>query len=100
MVVNSNRMSSSPPRRSRITAAFQDFAQRGVLSGILLMIATAVALAWANSPWADSYVHLWEIELSVGPAARPITASLHPWINDGLMAVFFSARVRTGRDQA
>ena len=53
------------------------------------MIATAVALVWANSPWADSYVHLWEIQLSVGPAARPITAPLHRWINDGLMAVFF-----------
>jgi NhaA family Na+:H+ antiporter len=82
-------MSNPPSRRSRITAAFQDFAQRGVLSGILLMIASAVALAWANSPWADSYVHLWEIQLSVGPATRPITAPLHRWINDGLMTVFF-----------
>ena len=76
-------------RRSRITAAFQDFAKRGVLSGILLMIATAVALVWANSPWAESYVHLWEIQLSAGPAARPITASVHHWVNDGLMTVFF-----------
>jgi len=82
-------MSNPLSRRSRITAAFQDFAQRGVLSGILLMIASAVALAWANSPWADSYVHLWEIQLSVGPATHPITAPLHRWINDGLMTVFF-----------
>jgi len=82
-------MSDTPPRRSRITAAFQDFAKRGVLSGILLMIATAVALAWANSPWADTYTRLWEIQLSVGPAGRRIIASLHHWINDGLMTGFF-----------
>ncbi len=71
------------------TAPFADFAERGVLAGLLLMACTVIALAWANSPWADSYFHLWEIELSVGLASRPVSGSLHHWINDGLMAVFF-----------
>jgi NhaA family Na+:H+ antiporter len=80
---------ASQDNRSRMTASFQDFADRGVLSGILLMGCTIVAMVWANSPWSDSYFHLWEIEVSVGLASRPVSGSLHHWINDGLMAVFF-----------
>lgn len=82
---------SETPRQGRSKAAvvFQDFAERGVLSGLLLIAATVVAIVWANSPWAGSYLHIREIELSVGFATRSFTASLHHWINDGLMAVFF-----------
>ncbi|HEX6315330.1 MAG TPA: Na+/H+ antiporter NhaA [Gemmatimonadaceae bacterium] len=76
-------------RRGGPSAAFQDFLERGTLSGILLIASTVVALLWANSPWADSYLHLWETRISVGPVAAPSTLSLHHWINDGLMAVFF-----------
>lgn len=83
----------APTRRprplQRVTASFQDFAERGVLSGLLLMACTAFALAWANSPWAESYFHLWEVPLTVGLADNPVSSSLHHWINDGLMAVFF-----------
>jgi NhaA family Na+:H+ antiporter len=73
----------------RVSEAFQEFAERGVLGGILLLACTAIALAWANSPYRDSYFHLWETQLSFGLAAAPVTASLHHWINDGLMAIFF-----------
>jgi NhaA family Na+:H+ antiporter len=72
-----------------VTTSFQDFAQRGVLSGLILMGCTALALAWANSPWSESYFHLWETRVSVGLAGSPVSGSLHHWINDGLMAVFF-----------
>lgn len=77
------------PRVAQALMPFQEFAQSGVLSGFLLLLCTAIALAWANSPWADAYFHLWETELTLGSAATPVTASLHHWINDGLMAVFF-----------
>jgi NhaA family Na+:H+ antiporter len=73
----------------RVTAAFEDFAGRGVLSGILLMGCTAIALIWANSPWAEHYFRLWETPVSIGLAEAPVSGSLHHWINDGLMAVFF-----------
>jgi NhaA family Na+:H+ antiporter len=58
-------------------------------SGILLLVAAAVALAWANSPWHGSYQALWHtsVGLKVGPLA--FERDLHFWINDGLMAVFF-----------
>ncbi|HSA55201.1 MAG TPA: Na+/H+ antiporter NhaA, partial [Gemmatimonadaceae bacterium] len=76
-------------RSPRGVLPFQEFAQSGILSGILLLTATAIALVWANSPWRESYFHLWEIQLAIGTVANPIAGSLHHWINDGLMAVFF-----------
>ena len=53
------------------------------------MIATTTALVWANSPWAASYFHLWETGLSIGLSGNPFTGTVHHWINDGLMTVFF-----------
>ncbi|NJD11466.1 MAG: Na+/H+ antiporter NhaA [Gemmatimonadetes bacterium] len=79
--------------RRRATTAllrpFETFFALESASGILLLGAAAVALAWANSPWSGAYFHLWEtpVTVAVGPAA--LSKSLHHWINDGLMAVFF-----------
>ena len=58
-------------------------------SGLLLLLAAAVALAWANSPWADSYHHLWELPIGGTLGAASFRTTLHHVINDGLMAVFF-----------
>src|SRR5919112_4942690 len=58
------------PPVERIVRPFQDFADKQSSGGILLIIATAVALVWANSPWAESYVALWHTKLSVGVEAR------------------------------
>ncbi|MBX2974347.1 MAG: Na+/H+ antiporter NhaA [Flavobacteriales bacterium] len=57
--------------------------------GILLFLAAVAAMIWANSPWADSYHHLWEQRIVVGSEAWRLDLSLHHWINDGLMAMFF-----------
>jgi NhaA family Na+:H+ antiporter len=46
-------------------------------------------MAWANSPWAPGYFDLWELKLTVGVEQFALSKSLHHWINDGLMAVFF-----------
>ena len=68
---------------------FQEFAGAEASGGILLVICTAVALAWANSPWAGGYVGLWQAPLSVGLGSFVLAKPLLLWINDGLMAVFF-----------
>ncbi len=65
------------------------FLQIEAASGIVLFVAAALALLWANSPWAASYQHLWHtpIGLRVGDWAfeRPLE-----WVvNDGLMVIFF-----------
>ena len=66
------------------------FVDREVAGGILLLVATAVALIWVNSGWDDSYNALWhtEIELAVGTWHLP-HMSLGHFVNDGLMALFF-----------
>ena len=73
----------------RILSPFQEFFQQEASSGILLMIATLLALIWANSPWSDSYQALWHTNVTVGFGSFEISKDLLHWINDGLMAVFF-----------
>jgi len=68
---------------------FEDFFKRQASGGIVLIAATAIALLLANSPLADFYHHLWETELTIGFDRFGLSKSLHHWINDGLMAVFF-----------
>jgi Na+:H+ antiporter, NhaA family len=43
----------------------------------------------ANSPLADAYERLWQVRLTVGIVGHSLSLTLHQWINDGLMAVFF-----------
>ena len=60
------------------------------IGGIILIFATIVALIWANSGWYDAYHYVWH-ELKVGYVWGKVemVASIHHWINDGLMALFF-----------
>ena len=83
------RPGAPSPLIDRVLRPFQRFARIESSGGIVLLVCTALALGWANSPWADSYHHLWEIPLTLGFSGRGLTLSLHHWINDGLMAVFF-----------
>jgi Na+:H+ antiporter, NhaA family len=55
----------------------------------VLLIAAALALIWANSPFADDYHALWHLPLSIGLGEFGFSKSLHFWINDALMTVFF-----------
>ena len=66
------------------------FVDREVAGGILLLVATAVALVWVNTGWDASYNALWhtDIELAVGTWHLP-HMSLGHFVNDGLMALFF-----------
>ena len=68
---------------------FQSFLEKEASGGILLLIFTVLALLWANSPFADSYFHLWHTKLSISVSDLNLNYSLHHWINDGLMAIFF-----------
>jgi Na+:H+ antiporter, NhaA family len=68
---------------------FQRFFRTETLGGVILLGFALAALAIANSPLAMAYNHLWEIPLTLGIAPHELRLSLHDWINDGLMAVFF-----------
>jgi NhaA family Na+:H+ antiporter len=77
------------PLIERVLGPFQRFAGTASAGGLVLLACTAVALAWANSRWAESYRHLWETPVTIGAPGVGLTLSLHQWVNDGLMAVFF-----------
>jgi len=68
---------------------FQRFFRTETLGGLVLLGFGLAALAIANSPLAAAYNHLWEIPLTLGIVLHKLSLSLHDWINDGLMAVFF-----------
>lgn len=57
-------------------------------SGVVLLLAAAAALVWANVDTAG-YTNWWHRELTFGPGDLAITESLVHWVNDALMAVFF-----------
>ena len=57
------------------------------VGGVLLLIAAAIAIGWANSPWGDAYTELGDIV--IGPASIGLDLSLATWAADGLLAVFF-----------
>jgi NhaA family Na+:H+ antiporter len=42
----------------KIVRPFQEFADRQSSGGVLLIVATVIALVWANSPWGESYASL------------------------------------------
>lgn len=58
-------------------------------SAVLLIVVTAFALLWANSPLSSSYVELWQQSLGIDVGPFGLHLDLHHWINDGLMVVFF-----------
>ena len=68
---------------------FQRFFRTETAGGLVLLLFGIAALVLANSPLADAYERLWQVRLTFGSAEHPLSLTLHQWINDGLMAVFF-----------
>ncbi len=81
------------PERREVTPhlilPFHRFFKNEASSSILLILAAAVAIAWANSPVRETYHHFWETPLSVSLGELSIRLSLREWINEAVMCVFF-----------
>jgi NhaA family Na+:H+ antiporter len=82
-------MSQPAEGHSGARGAFQRFFHSEVSGSILLMVFTVVALAWANSPWADLYDQMLHAPLGVTVGRWSFSMSAAHWVNDGLMAIFF-----------
>ena len=67
----------------------QTFIHTEEVGAIVLLLATAGALGWANSPWSDSYASFWHTTVSFDIRVFAISEDLDHIVNDGLMAVFF-----------
>jgi NhaA family Na+:H+ antiporter len=80
------------PGQSRVRQALDplaEFLHEEAVAGIVLLAATVVALAWANSPAGDGYAGFWERELAIGTGDWGLRLDLRHWVNDALMAIFF-----------
>ncbi len=75
---------------TRPRSALRSFLTSEAAGGVALMVASALALVLANVPGtADAYFHA--LHLVTGPVigARHGPMTIHLWINDAAMAVFF-----------
>lgn len=77
------------PLIERLMAPFQRFAGTASAGGIVLLVATALALGLANSPWEHAYHAVWEAPVTFGMGAWMSSVTIHQIINDGLMVIFF-----------
>ncbi|UOY00515.1 Na+/H+ antiporter NhaA [Blastococcus sp. PRF04-17] len=74
---------------AQLSAPVRRLVRTGVAGAGLLVAATVVALAWANSPWGASYERLWHTEAALRFGDVEIAMDLQHWVNDGLMVFFF-----------
>ncbi|MEW6354621.1 MAG: Na+/H+ antiporter NhaA, partial [Pseudomonadota bacterium] len=74
---------------TKILTPFEEFIQRQTTGSVILMICLAIALALANSPWAAIYHDIINTPISVAVGAFKLEKTLHYWVNEGLMALFF-----------
>ena len=77
------------PLGVQISLLAQEFTRLAASGGIVLLLGTIIAMLWANSPWAGSYLQLWDTELGFELGALHLSRNLLEWVNDGLMVIFF-----------
>lgn len=74
-------------RRPRLP--IQEFLESESTSGILLIAAAVIALIIANSPLSNYYFEFFHTPIKISFSFLTIDKSIHHWVNDGLMALFF-----------
>jgi NhaA family Na+:H+ antiporter len=82
-------LSKSQSLVERALTTLQHFLHVEAISGVVLLTAAAVALLWANSPFAHSYHDVWNLPIPLRLGELVFVRPLHFWINDALMTVFF-----------
>lgn len=68
---------------------FKKFISSEQAGGTMLIICTTIALMLGNSHISEEFFKFWEIKLGISANGYIFEKTLHHWINDGLMAVFF-----------
>ena len=82
-------MAAPVTMNGRSTGMFQQFFRWEAASGVVLLFCAVAGLAWANSPWADSYFALSKTYIGISWGDHTFELSLSHWIADGLMVIFF-----------
>ena len=74
---------------NKISTPFEHFLHAQTTTGFVLMFMTVLALILANTPLTDSYMHFFHTKIDFNVGSWTLSHSIHHWINDGLMAIFF-----------
>lgn len=78
------------PLFGRVLSPLERFLQRATAGGIILVVTTALTLALSTWLGGETLHHFWGQKLSIGVGtAFELSLSLHHWVNDGLMTLFF-----------
>ena len=68
----------------------KSFISNSVMGGVVLLVATIIAVVLANSPWSEWFLGLWKNRISLNFNSTVfVDYDLHHWINDGLISIFF-----------
>lgn len=73
----------------KVMTPFEEFIHHETTSGILLMLCAVAAIVLANSMFYDSYQHILHANFAISLGPWVLEKTVHHWINDGLMALFF-----------
>ena len=73
----------------KVATPFEHFLHAQTTTGIILMVMTLLALLLANSSLSEGYQHFLHTPIDLTVGSWKLSNSLHHWINDGLMAIFF-----------
>lgn len=73
----------------RMQSAAFEFVRWGPASGVLLSIATLLALVLSNSPVKSAFLSWWDTALAFHWGASSLSLSLVDWVNHGLLTIFF-----------
>jgi len=73
----------------RVSTPFEHFLHSQTTTGLVLILMTLLALVLANSPLVESYNHFLHTKIDFNVGEWKLSHTLHHWINDGLMAIFF-----------
>lgn len=73
----------------KIITVLTNFFKKDSSTGVLLILATIAALIVANTNLEHNYHEFMELKFTMGFENLNISKSIHHWVNDGLMALFF-----------
>jgi len=74
---------------NKIATPFEHFIHSQTTTGIILMFMTVFALILANTSLAETYAHFFHTKIDLNVGSWQLSHTMHHWINDGLMAIFF-----------
>lgn len=77
------------PIEKWVVRPVSEFINKSTTGGMVLIASAAIAVFLANSPWKEAFFHFWETEIGFSFGSFTLSNTLHHWINDGLMAIFF-----------